>query len=298
MSPPMKLGAVFFIAIGFGVLCILGGICVAAFGPMFLPHDKPASRPAPAVVAAAPAANSIDARLADIQARLGSAPLAGGPEQAAPQLSAALTERLDRLEASQQRLAAAASGALAAATLTQAAQTSRPFAGELGALEATLPDSLDVRALRPLAEAGAPTSAALAAQYPDIAARAAVAARARASGDGFFARVAQALAAIVTIRRVDKLDGAGTDAILARAGRHIEDGDLAGADTELATLPATARAAVDPWRKAARRRLEIEQRIQAIRSSALADLARSGVQLRPAPAAPVQPAPSLQGPPA
>jgi hypothetical protein len=291
---PMRLGVVFWLLIGFGVLCVLGGAAIATFGPLFFPA-KPAARIAPAVAAPQPA--SVDARLADIQARLAAtpAPAVAGASGYGPQVNA-LADRLDRLEAGQQRLMNAASGALAAASLTQAAETSRPFAGELGALEAALPDSADVQALRPLAETGAPTLGALAAQYPDIASRAAIASRARARGEGLFARIAQALAAIVTVRRVDKLDGSGADAVLARAQRRVGDGDLAGADAELNALPPAGRDAVDPWRRAARRRIEVDRRIQAIRSAALAELSRTGAQLRPAPAAP-QPSAGQAAPP-
>lgn len=291
---PVSLGPVFFAFIGFGVICVLGGV----FFALAVPRLFPAHPAAPAVArpaAAAPVA-SIDARLADIQARLAAAPPAApaGAPLSAPGIDA-LADRVARLEAGQQRLMDAASGALAAAALTQAAQGSRPFAGELGALEAALPDSLDVRALRPLAETGAPTAAALAAEYPEFAARAAVSARARASGEGLFARIAQALAAIVTVRRVDRLDGSGADAVLARAQRRVGDGDLAGADVELNALSSAGREAMEPWRKAARRRVEIERRVQAIRSAALAELAHAGAQLRPA--APSAPAPATAAPP-
>jgi hypothetical protein len=296
---PMRLGPLFFLLIGFGLLCILGGAFVAFAAPKFL-KPQPAPHPAAAAPALAPSA-SIDARLADIQARLAAAPAPVAPGQApSPQVSA-LADRVERLEASQQRLFNAASGALAAASLSEAAATSRPFAGELAALQAALPDSLDVAALRPLAETGAPTTAALAAEFPDVAARAAIASRARARGEGFFAQVAQALASIVTIRRVDKTDGTGADAVLARAQRRLDEGDLAGASAELGALPGAGRDAVGAWRQRAARRIEIDRRIQAIRAAALAELARSGAQQRaeataPAPhPAPVNP-PSVQGP--
>lgn len=286
---PMRLGVVFWLLIGFGVLCVLGGAAVATFAPLFFP-PKAAPAKTAVVAAAPPAVSSIDARLADIQARLAEtpAPVAPAPQDSGPQVRA-LAERVDRLEAGQAKLMTAASGALAAATLTQAAQSSRPFAGELAALQAALPDSVDVRALRPLAETGAPTAAALAAQYADFAARAAIASRARASGEGLFARIAQALAAIVTVRRVDRLDGSGADAVLARAQRRAGEGDLTGADDELNALSVAGKQAMEPWRKAARRRIEVDNRTQAIRAAALAELARAGSELHAPPAPPVAP---------
>src|SRR5262249_34473610 len=123
-------------------------------------------------------APSIDARLADIQARL-QAQAAQPPPAAQPAPSeeiASLSERVARLEADRRLIAAAAAGAVASASLTEAAASSRPFAGELAVAAAVLPESPDVKALRPLAETGAPTATALAAEYPEAAARAAVAA--------------------------------------------------------------------------------------------------------------------------
>ena len=175
-----------------------------------------------------------------------------------------------------------------------------PFAGELAALQAALPDSLDVAALRPLAETGAPTTSALAAEFPEVAARAAIASRARARGEGLFAQIAQALAAIVTVRRVDKTEGTGSDAVLARAQKRLDEGDLAGASAELAGLPAAGRDATATWRQRAARRIEIDRRIQAIRAAALAELARVGAGRRSGespPPGPVNPRP-MQGPPA
>ncbi len=137
-----------------------------------------------------------------------------------------------------------------------------------------MPESADLRALRPLAETGAPTVAALAAEYPDAAARAAVASRAHAQGEGVIARIAQAFAAIVTIRRVDQVEGPGVDAVLARAERRVDAGDLSGAIGELSGLPPAGQDAMAAWRVRAQRRAEIDRRVAAVRAAALADLGR------------------------
>jgi hypothetical protein len=294
---PVRLGPVFAAFIGFGVICVLAGVFFAFAVPKLFP-TKPAHPAAVAQPASAAPAASIDARLADIQARLAAAPAAEAATGAASPQVSILVDRIERLETGQQRLFDAASGALAAASLSETASTSRPFAGELAALQAALPDSLDVAALRPLAETGAPTAAALAAEFPDVAARAAIASRARASGQGFFAQVAQALASIVTVRRVDKTEGTGADAVLARAQKRLDEGDLAGASAELAGLPGAGRDAVAAWRQRAAGRIEIDRHIQAIRAAALAGLAQASVRQRAAPAqasSPVNP-PAMQGP--
>jgi hypothetical protein len=266
-------GPGFWIAMGFALFCILAGVLVVKLGPKLFPA-KPA--PAPAAASEPAATPSIDARLADIQARLQAAPPA--PAAAAPAPSAelaSLAQRVERLEADRRRLTSAAAGALAAASLTDAAAAARPFAGELAVAEAVLPESADVRALRPLADAGAPTLTELADEFPDAAAKAAVASRAHARGNGFFAVVAKAIASILTVRRTDQVQGRGVDAVLARTQRHVNDGDLAGALAELKGLSAAGQDAIGPWRARAQRRLEIDRRIAAIRAAAMANLTRA-----------------------
>src|SRR5436190_16520441 len=192
--PKPLMSAGFWIAMGFGILAILAGVLVVTLGPTLWPA-KPAPKAAVASrstpPAAEPALASIDARLADVQARLQAAPPPAATGGAASAEIASLTQRVERLEADRRRLALAAAAALAASSLTQASNSSHPFAGELAVAEAALPGSADLRALRPLAEGGAPTLTALTAEYPEFAARAAVASRAHASGDGFFAVVAR-----------------------------------------------------------------------------------------------------------
>ena len=269
------MGPGFWIAMGFALVCILAGVAVVKLGPKLLPA-KPATPPAAASEAAL--APSIDARLADIQARLQASPAAATPAAAPTAEIASLAQRVDRLEADRRRLVTAAAGALAAANLSEATGASRSFAGELAVAQTVLPDSPDVRALRPLADAGAPTLTELAAEYPDAAAKAAVAARAHAQGNGFFATLAKAIASILTVRRTDDLQGMGVDAVLARAERHVNDGDLAAALAELKSLSPAGQEAMAPWRARASRRLEIDRRVAGVRAAALAELTRAAAR--------------------
>jgi hypothetical protein len=127
--------------------------------------------------------------------------------------------------------------------------------------------------LKRLAVVGAPSRSALAASYPDYAARAASASRAPADGAGFFARVAYALSRVVTVRQVGEVKGDGADAVLARAERLVEDGELDAALRTLDALSPAAREAMAPWRLRAERRAEIDRRVSAVRGEALEALA-------------------------
>lgn len=266
------MGPAFWAMIVFGLLCIVAGYVLASFGPRLFPaKPRPAaeavgfSSPAPAQPAAAVLTP------ADPEPALD----AGTPSADV----ARLAQRLETLEGQQARAAQAAAGALAAAALMEAAQTSRPFPGELAALAAVAPPSADLRSLRSYADQGAPSRAALAASFPDYAARAAAAARSPQEDAGLLARIGHALSRIVTIRRVGDVPGTGVDAVLAKAELQVEEGDIVAALNTLDGLPSAGKTALAPWRVRAERRADIDRRIAQVRALALEDLAglaRSG----------------------
>ena len=257
----------------FGIACVAGGYSLARFGPT-LPDIYPDKPRAGATSEVAPWAAEPPPVTAEEAPVAAPAPIAL-PEPAGDDATA---RRLDALEADRGKLASASASALAASALMQAAQGSRPFAPEVKAL-AELAPGLDLRALQVDAERGAPSRAALAASFPDYAARAASAARAPGDGAGVLDRVGYALGRVVALRRVGEVPGDGPDAILARAERQIDDGDIVGALATLEALPAGAKDALGPWRDQAERRAKIDREIAAIRAQALQELsqlARSG----------------------
>lgn len=264
----------------FGVLCVLAGAAIASFGPGLLPARPDLGSLADAALHVAEPAEPAATPAPAPQ------PLAA-PEPVLPASAsaevAALSDRLSAMEADNARVTQAAAAALSAAALMEASQTSRPFAEELSALEAISPPSTELGAVRRLAETGAPTRAALAADFPDYAARAASASRAPGDDAGLLTRIGYALSRVVTLRRVGDVPGTGVDAVLARAERLIEDGDLDAALKTLDALPPAGRAAIADWRSRAERRAEIDRRIAAVRAQALADLAAlARTETRPA----------------
>lgn len=256
--------------VGFGVLvvaCLISvviGVVFSRFIPQRLAAPEqiaasvaaftrqsppPAADPSPApVIEPLPATSPVDtARSADL---------------------AGLQARLDRLEAGQARTAGAASAALAAATLAQATQTSRPFTGELALVESLLPNA-GAAPLRQAAQRGAPTRAGLARSFPAAAASATSALGADPDDQSLGARIARAISSIVTIRRIDDLDGDGPHAVLARAEARLTEGDVEGALEALDRLPPQAREALSAWRLGAERRVEVDRRVAAIRTASL-----------------------------
>lgn len=186
-----------------------------------------------------------------------------------------LDARVERLEGQQRRSSQAAASALAAATLAEAAQSAAPFDAELATIGPLLPPSADLAGLQRLSRQGAPTRAALAAEFTETVTRAASAAREPAEGAGALAKIGHSLSRIVTIRRVNGVSGFGSDAILSRAQRELTDGDLEAAAADLDKLNAPARKALAGWRDRAQRRLDIDHQVGAIRTAAMRDLSAS-----------------------
>ncbi len=254
----------FFAWISLCVLCLAAGWAVARFGVQLTPAARieptapEAATRAPALAPTAP-----------------TPPVTAPPAQAQSDGSAvdALAARVARLEASSNHGADAAAAALAAADLSEAAQSSSPFSQDLAAYQRLMPASPDLAALAPLAAKGAPSRAELVASLPDAASAASAAAHQPAKDAGVFSRIAGWIGRVVIIRRVDPR-APGVDGALARAQAQAAGGDLEGAVAGLAKLTGPARAAMADWLDAAQRRLEIDRRIAAIRAGALADLAQ------------------------
>ncbi|UDF04149.1 COG4223 family protein [Asticcacaulis sp. AND118] len=184
-----------------------------------------------------------------------------------------LSARLDRLEANQRLLIQAAAAATSASGLQQAAKGSQPFLSELADVEKSLTDTALVAPLRPLAQKGVPSEIALALSFPEFAAKARTAAGAK-TDDSFLSRLSNALGSLISIRRVDSA-ARGPDALLLQAQGRLDEGDLNGALSMLATLPTTAQTALKPWLTDARNRVLVDTTTRRITVDALSRLSQA-----------------------
>lgn len=256
-SKPL-LGWGFWVVIVFGLLFVLAGAAVAFLGPRLLtPRTAPEALSTLAPAVPGPAALY---------------PANAEPAPRAADEVARLRARIAILESQGTRSTEAATAALAAAALMDVAQTSRPFAAELDSLRLVAPDLPELAALGRLATTGAPSRGALAASFEEIAARVASRSRKPPTDSGVWAAIAYTAGKIVTVRRVDDLYGEGTDALVARAERALQEGDVVAALKLLDRLPATGREAMAVWREGAERRAGIDREVAALRSRALRDL--------------------------
>ncbi|MGH6971688.1 MAG: hypothetical protein ACREEQ_08760 [Caulobacteraceae bacterium] len=255
------LTASFFAWVSLCVICVVAGVAIGRYGragPRVVPSVAP--NPSAQLRPPAPAQASSGVAVPEPPATA----TTGGADQA-------LEPRVARLEASSSRLDRAAIRALAASAFSDAATGSAPFEQDLAAYQRLAPDDPDLAALAPLAAQATPTAAALASALPSLAAQASADARAPGKDAGPLSRFLALLGKVVVVRSLDPTRP-GPDGLLAKAEGDAAAGDLDGAVRSLSALPADARAPVDGWIAAARRRLEIDRRIAALRARALAAL--------------------------
>lgn len=261
---PLFTGAVF----AWIVVCVLCLVVGAAVGRFALASSEPASQP-PTPEAATRAAS---APAADAPSPPAVAAAAPSPTSQAG-ADSGLSDRVARLETASSRVGDAAAQALAAATLSTAAAGPAPFGQDVAAYARLVPGDPDLAALAPLAARGAPSRAALAAAFPDLASAAAAASRTPGPDAGYLAHLWAALGKVVIVRNVDPRRG-GVDGALARAQDAAAAGDLEAAVRDTDALPTPARVVLADWRAAAQRRVEIDRLIGDLRARALAGLAQ------------------------
>ncbi len=234
----------FWLSLGSGLTCVLAAIAFVLIAPHLThgptPPATPATSPPPPATAATPATAP--------------APIAPSLTLAAPPGGA---------------LAQAAEFALAAANISEAAESGRPFPRQMTVVAALAPTSRAVQLLAPVADRGAPTLAVLTAEFPETARRAAYASRAPAKTSGFWARLSYGLNVLFTVRRTDHLSASDPDAILARAEHQLYEGDLEAAIHTLDALPAKGRDAASAWLDRAKRRLQVQTALELLREDGL-----------------------------
>ena len=164
----------------------------------------------------------------------------------------------------------AARAAYAVAAATDASRSSGPFPQAFASLQAALPNDPNVIALAPLSIKGAPTKAELRDDFAKIELDVIRAARAEDAGGGWWGQLQAMFAQFIVIRRTGGGDQPNT--IVERASQRLAADDLNGAVAELSRLKGAAAKVATPWLNNARLRVEIDQRLAAIR----AQLARQG----------------------
>ena len=225
------------------------------------------------------------AELGRMTERIARLEAAGGPELAGKVEAAGA--RVEGIEADLKRLSESGRTRkgdallLAVGQLREAASGSRPFDVELQlVLKAATGEAGIGEAAGPLAafsREGVPTRAALKAQFPGLAARAAQAALAPEEG-GWLNRTAARFSRVVTVRRVGEgaERGEGALAAIARAENRLAAGDLAAAAAALEGLEGAPDEVFGEWREGAGARATIDVAIARLSRRAIERFAAAG----------------------
>ena len=222
-------------------------------------------------------ASALEGRVAKVEAGL--AALDRPPVDLSP-----INQRLDKLESalaapkSETRAAAEAAApardgaalAVVAQALADRLRAGAPFAGEEAALERLGADPARLAALKPFAEKGAPTAAALAADFETVAPTVAAAAASKPAGmvDRLFASMGK----VVRVTPVGEVAGDDPSALASQIGAALERGRIAEALAAWERLPEAARQTSQEWASAAKARLAADQAAQGLLDDAIARL--------------------------
>ncbi len=207
--------------------------------------------------------------LGDIDNRLGGATdaVAGLGQRLGTVESKIAAENGERLMAAQRAVAFA----LALGQLRTAAHAG-PYQAELAALS-RIDSGDDARAaiqrLDRFAPGGVPGLAQLQARFPALIP---VLLAVPPASDSVWDRLWARLRRLVTIRHTGEATGQSDDAVVARAERRVQDGNLAAALDELGALPQIANEPVAGWMTDARNRVAIDAALKDLDGAALARL--------------------------
>jgi hypothetical protein len=229
-------------------------------------------------------AAALDAKLSEIEQKLQArieTKLAEGEasdRQAIDEINSAISDlnaklaTLSEAERGSDRDASSAKSAasvLALANLRAAIDSGRPYATELAALRSLAPGIGNFGALPAFAEQGIPTLAELTTSFKTASDAASDAVPAPATEDeSFLGSVVQSAKSMVRVRRIDgNTTGGDPDAVLARAGARLKQGDIVEAIQDAESLQGAPRQALASWVDAARARVSAEDTLSRLEAS-------------------------------
>jgi len=184
----------------------------------------------------------------------------------------ALETRLSALEADRSGAdAKRAALALALAGLIRSADRGEPFATELHTIALLAPDRPQWKSLEPYAAQGLRPMDALTRDFDEMARRALKAERMERA-DNWWRRLWENIRSLVTVRRTGDLAGQSSQAIIARAGQRLKEGDVRAASRELHGLKGAAATRMAPWLSALDGRVQLDDLVSSLSADMLSEL--------------------------
>lgn len=163
--------------------------------------------------------------------------------------------------------------AFVAAALRQSFDRGDPYHRELQVLNTLIQDKAALEPIARFATSGAPTLRTLA---RELSALSPAMQRASASGEsGLFDRLQANAEKLVRVRPIGDSTGTEPVAIMSRAEQKLERGDVTGALSDLASLPAPIRALAAPWIEQAKARQAASEAVSRLTNDAFLTLSKS-----------------------
>ena len=148
--------------------------------------------------------------------------------------------------------------AIASAGLKAAIDRGGPFQAELQTLASVAKDDPSVAALQAFAAKGVPSRAELVKLYPDAADNMLAVLNKPIPGQSLSERLFKSAFSVIKVRPVGNVTGDNPQAVIARIGDKLQNGDLSGASAEWAKLPDDMKAAGADFKTALDARVKVE----------------------------------------
>lgn len=156
----------------------------------------------------------------------------------------------------------------AVVNLSEAATRSTPFLTEFEVLRGALPNAPEVIALESYARSGVPTRSVLEERLAVLSAAVLTAEQNAPAEGGILGWFRSLFANMIKIEPANKAEGSSTVEILARAKQKLAEGDLSAGVEEVARIQ-NAPTDIVSWVNDARKRLELDSRVAALRGAAV-----------------------------
>lgn len=224
------------------------------------------------------AIDALNQKIADLTGQIDQ--LRGTVSQAEQKVSDAtgIEQRLAEAEKklNEPRQDVAVAKAIAAAALKAAIDRGGPFVAELDTFAGVSPDDPTAADLRNFAETGVPSRAELIRQVPDVATAIVDSVNQVDPNQSWSDRLMASAKSLVKVRPVGNIEGESVEAIAARLEDKVKNGDLQGAASEWADLPAEAKQASAAFKQSLEARIRVEDLVGTALSKAVSNTGKEG----------------------
>lgn len=227
------------------------------------------------------ALSASDGRIDEISGQVEAIPEGVTPDAFAKALGLVRSAIENRLDVIEKRLGGpgetrGVASAIALSSLRRTIDRGAPFAAELAAFSALVPDEPAADVVRPFADGGLMTRPELTARFAVVVEESRRVAKAEDPSQDITGSILSRLKTVVTVRRTGEDDGKDAGAVMARMAKLLNSGDFAGAVAQGNAAGDVLPAGPKEWLATAQARLAADKALADADARMLAALAKSG----------------------